>query len=223
MSFWRQVVAIAGRDLRIEGRSRETIGIVVPFAAAAVFVVPFATDALSTRLATIAAPVFWLVGLLFGLQVAMRQSGTETITQRRRLALLGIDPAARFLGRALAASALVGAILVVTVPMVLVFYDPDPVPAPWVMVGTLILFAVGLSLLSTLAGDVTQGLAGRTALAPFLVVPVSVPLLMGAAQTLESLTRGRTTLTWTLLLVVTDLVLAAVGVGTARALEEANT
>lgn len=223
MSFWRQVVAIAGRDLRIEGRSRETIGIVVPFAAAAVFVVPFATDALATRLATIAAPVFWLVGLLFGLQVAMRQSGTETITQRRRLALLGIDPAARFLGRALAASALVGAILVVTVPMVLVFYDPDPVPAPWVMVGTLILFAVGLSLLSTLAGDVTQGLAGRTALAPFLVVPVSVPLLMGAAQTLESLTRGRTTLTWTLLLVVTDLVLAAVGVGTARALEEANT
>ena len=223
MTFWRQVGAIAVRDLRIEGRSRETIGIVVPFAAAAVFVVPFATDALSVRLATIATPVFWLVSLLFGLQVAVRQSGTETVAQRRRLALLGIDPAARFLGRSLAGAALVAVVVVVTVPMVVVFYEPDPVPRPWVMVLALVLFAVGLSMLSTLAGDVTQGLAERTALAPFLVVPVSVPLLMGAAQTLESLVGGRTTLTWTLLLIVTDLLLAVVGVGTARALEETNT
>lgn len=223
MTFWRQAMAIAVRDLRIEGRSRETLGVVVPFAAAAVFVVPFATDALATRLATVAFPVFWLVALLFGMQVTLRQTATESLSQRRRLTLLGVDPAARFAGRSLAGTVLVGVVLAVTAPLVFLFYDPDPVPRAWVMVGVLVLFAAGLSMLSTLAGDITQGLAGRTSLAPLLVVPISIPLLVGASQTLESLTQGRTTLVWTLILVVTDLVLAVTGVASARALEDATT
>jgi heme exporter protein B len=91
------------------------------------------------------------------------------------------------------------------------------------MLGVLLLFAAGLAMLSTLAGDVTSGLATRTSLAPLLVVPVSVPLLLGAAQALESLVRGRTTLPWVLTLVVTVLTLAVTGVLTARSLEESNT
>lgn len=221
--FWRQALVIARRDLRIERRSRETLGVVVPFAAAAVFVVPFATDALGVRLATLAFPVYWLVALLFGMQVALRQTSMETAGQRRRLALLGVDPAARFAGRSLAGSVLILVVLAVTAPLVLVFYDPEPVPLSASMAGVLVLFAAGMAMLSTLAGDVTQGLAARTNLAPLLVVPVSVPLLLGAAQTLEALIRGRTTLPWVLTLVVTDLVLAVTGVSTARTLEDSNT
>lgn len=221
--FWRQTAAIARRDLIVEGRSRETTAVVVPFAAAAVFVVPFATDALGVRLATIAYPVYWLVGLLFGMQVALRQTGVESQVQRRQLALLGVDPVARFAGRAVSASALVLLVLAVTAPLIFLFYDPEPIPRPWAMAGVLVLFAGGIAMLATLAGDVTSGLATRTTLAPLLVIPVSVPLLLGAAQTLESLLRGRTTLPWVLTLVVTDLVLAVTGVLTARTLEESNT
>lgn len=221
--FWRQSIAITRRDLLIEGRSRETVAVVVPFAAAAVFVVPFATDALDVRLATLAFPVYWLVGLLFGMQVALRQTAVETIPQRRQLALLGVDPVARFTGRVLSGSLLILVVLAVTAPLVFLFYDPDPIARPAPMIGVLILYAAGLAMLSTLAGDVTAGLATRTSLAPLLVVPVSVPLLMGAAQALESLVRGRTTLPWVLTLVVTDLALAVTGVLTAHALEDSNT
>jgi heme exporter protein B len=221
--FWRQTVAIVKRDLIVEGRSRETLAVVLPFAAAAVFVVPFATDALEVRLSTIAYPVYWLVALLFGMQVALRQNGVESQAQRRQLALLGVDPVARFAGRVLAGSALVLLVLAVTAPLIFLFYDPEPIPRPWTMAGVLVLFALGIAMLSTLAGDVTTGLAARTTLASLLVVPVSVPLLLGAAQTLESLIRGRTTLPWVLTLVVADLVLAVTGVLTARSLEESNT
>lgn len=222
-AFWRQAAAIARRDLLVEGRSRETLAIVVPFAAAAVFVVPFATDALGVRLATLAFPVYWLVALLFGMQAALRQTAIETLAQRRRLALLGIDPAARFAGRTVAGTLLVLVVLTITAPLVYLFYDPDPVPASVAIPAVLFLFAVGIAMLSTLAGDVTAGLATRTSLAPLLVVPVSVPLLLGAAQALESLVRGRTTLPWVLTLVITDLVLAVTGVVSARSLEESNT
>ena len=114
-------------------------------------------------------------------------------------------------------------VLVVTAPLIFLFYQPPPVPWNWSMVGVMVLFAAGMAMLSTLAGDVTTGLATRTALAPLLVVPVSVPLLLGAAQALESVVRGRTTLPWVLTLVITDLALAVTGVVTARPLEDSNT
>lgn len=221
--FWQQAWTLARRDLTIERRSREIVGVVVPFAAAAVFVVPFVTDALAIRLAELAFPVYWLVALLFGMQVALRQTGTETLAQRRHLALLGVDPVARFTGRVLSGTVLILLVLAVTAPLVYLFYDPAPLPSAWPITGVLVLFALGLAMLSTLAGDVTTGLATRTALAPLLVVPVSVPLLLGAAQTLESVVRDRTTLPWVLTLVITDLALAVTGVVTARPLEDSNT
>lgn len=221
--FWQQALGITRRDLTIEGRAGEVLGVVLPFAVAAVFVVPLATDALARRLADLASPVFWLVGLLFGMTVSLRQTGTETVTQRRQLALAGLDPSARFTGRALAASALTFGVLVVTAPLVVLFYDPAPIPRPWVMLGVLVLFSAGLSMLSTLAGDVTIGLRTRSALAPLLVVPLSVPLLVGASQSLEAVVQERSTLTWVLLMVVVDLALAVAGVVTARPLEETVT
>lgn len=221
--FWHQVWTLARRDLTVEWRSRETLGVVVPFAAAAVFVVPFATDALAIRLAELAFPVYWLVALLFGMQVALRHTGTESPAQRRQLALLGVDPVARFTGRTVSGSLLILVVLGVTAPLVYLFYSPPLVPSAWPISAVMVLFAIGLAMLSTLAGDVTSGLATRTVLAPLLVVPVSVPLLLGAAQALESVVRSRTTLPWVLTLVITDLALAITGVLTARPLEDSNT
>lgn len=221
--FLRQAVAVCRRDLMIEGRAGEVLGVILPFAAVAVFVVPLATDPLTTRLADLAFPVYWLVGLLFGMQVALRHTGTETTAQRRHIALLGVDPAARYLGRSAAATVLTLAVLALTLPLVFLFYNPSPPAAAGPVAGALVLFAVGLALLATLAGDVTVGLRARSMLAPLLVAPLSVPLLLGASQTVEALVAGRATLTWILLLVVTDLVLGAAGILTARPLEAAAT
>jgi heme exporter protein B len=221
--FLRQTWAIARRDLLIEGRAGEVSAVVFPFAVVAVFVVPLASDTLAVRLGDLAAPVYWLIALLFGMHVTLRQTGSETRTQRRHLVLLGIDPAARIAGRAVSAAALTFALLLATGPLVILFYDPEPIPRLWVMVPTLLLFASGLSLLATLAGDLTAGLRARSALAPLIVVPLAIPLLVGASQVLESLIRQRSTLTGTLVLVLSDLALAATVALAARALEEATT
>jgi ABC-type transport system involved in cytochrome c biogenesis permease component len=78
-------------------------------------------------------------------------------------------------------------------------------------------------MLSTLAGDVTVGLRTRSSLAPLIVAPISVPLIIGASQTLESLILDRSTMAPALLLTVTVLSLAVTGVLTAPALEDATT
>ena len=60
-------------------------------------------------------------------------------------------------------------------------------------------------------------------LAPLIVAPISVPLLIGASQTFESLILDRSTMAPALLLTVTVLSLAVTGVLTAPALEDATT
>ena len=85
------------------------------------------------------------------------------------------------------------------------------------------LVAVGMGLLGSIAGGVTTSLGTRTSLTPLLIVPLSLPLLVGATQALESLQLGRSILPWLVLLAAVDLALAVSGVLAARPLEEATT
>ncbi len=221
--FWRQAFQVAWRDLLIEGRAGEGISIVLPFGALAVFVVPLATGGSPSLLADLAAPVYWLVSLLFGMQIALRQTAAESLPQRRLLALLGLDPVARFVGRSLSATAMLVGLQVVLVPLVILFYEPAAVPGLARMIPAILLYSAGLAMLGTLAGDITAGLRTRSTLAPMLAAPLAVPLVMGASQSLVSMSRGDGILTWTLLLAATDLALAVSGVVTARPLEETAT
>ncbi|HEX2403917.1 MAG TPA: heme exporter protein CcmB, partial [Acidimicrobiia bacterium] len=144
--------------------------------------------------------------------------------ERRDLySLLGVDPAARFVGRSLSGSILMVSFMVVLLVATFVLYSPH-LPSGWPgpVILALLLTAVGLTELGTLAGEVTSGLRSRTALASLIIAPLAIPLVIGGSQTLESLARDTSILPWLLLLVATDLALAVAGVGLARPLEEAS-
>ncbi len=218
----RQVTTIVHRDLVIEGRAREVASVIGPLAAGAVFVVPFAVDRLTVDLATVGRPVFWLVTYLFGMQVALRQAASESRSQRRHLALAGLDPLARLLARTASSSLLMGGTVIVTLPLTVLFYGVT-LPRWWMLVPALTLFVIGLSVVATLAGEVTAGLAGRTMLAPLIVIPLGIPLLVGGNSAWEAVVRGESTLTPTLMLTVAACAgLAAMAIS-ARPLEEATT
>lgn len=218
--FWRSAGVIARRDIKVELRSGEALSVVFPFAVVATWVVPLATDASRSLLRDLAAPVYWLVILLFGMMVVFRQTALETAAQRRVLTLTGLDPAARFVGRSVASALILAPVAGMLVIPIVVLYDYRPSAGVWLMVPVIAMAGAGLAMLGTLAGDVTVGLRARTSLAPLLMAPLAVPLLMGASQALESLNANSSILTWVLVLVIADLGLAAAGVMSARALEE---
>lgn len=217
-----QVAVVFRRDLLIERRAGEVIGVIGPLSAVAVFIVPLAIDRLSVDPSDVGPPVFWLVSYLFGMQVALRHAASETVTQRRHLALAGIDPLARLIGRAGSAAVLLAGTIVVTWPLTLLFYDLE-LPKWWRMVMPLALFAVGLAIVATLAGEITSGLSGRTVLAPLLVAPLAVPLLVGGSTAWESVVQETSTLTGVLILAISVLAGIATMALTARALEDATT
>jgi len=67
-----------------------------------------------------------------------------------------------------------------------------------------------------------QGRGRHGPLAPLLVAPLAIPILLGAAQATEGLRLGTGILRWILVLALVDVVLALAGVLTARVLEESS-
>ncbi len=223
MSFWHETLELARVDLTVERRLGETLRIIAPFALVALAIFPLALGLRLTLVSEIGTAVFWAVGVLFGMQVALRRSSSDDRERRDLHALLGVDPSARFAGRVLAGSLLTTIFLVVLFLAMIVLYGPElPESSALVALFAIILVAVGLAELGTLAGEITWGLRDRTALASLIVAPLAIPLVIGGSQTLQAIAGGTGILPWVLLMITTDLALAVAGVALARPLEEAT-
>lgn len=220
--FWRQAYEIARKDLRVEGRAGEVLYITIPFGAVALTLIPLAIGTDIPLLATIGPGMFWVVALLFGMLVTLRQTAVDGPPQQELLALLGVDPAAKFTGRTSASALLLLVFQLVLAPVTVVLYSPQAIPGWGWLAPIALLVAIGLGIIGTLAGAVTAGLRTRSTLAPLLVAPLAVPLLLPATQAMEALRQGRSILPHILLLLVSNLALAVVGVLTAGPLEEAS-
>jgi len=221
MKFWQQAVVLVRHELLLERRAGETWSIILPFGLAALVVVPLSIGPDLPLISGLGPAIFWVVALLFGMQIAFRHSSPDRGPSRDLLMLLGVDPAARFAGRAIANWVLLSGVMATLGVATILLYTPAPIDN-WpnlVVIG--ILFAAGLSQVATIASEITAGLGTRATLAPLLVAPLSLPMLIGATQATNSLYRGGSILPWLLILVLADLILAVAGVLTARPLEEA--
>ncbi len=222
MSFWRQAGEFARRDLIAERRANEIVAIVVPFGAVALMTLPLALGIDSAVIARVGPAMFWVVTLLFAMQIALRHSAGDAPTHRRMISLLGVDPLARLAGRTVASSILLVAFMTVMFPLMVLFYNPELPPLWPLALIPAVLAAIGLAEIGTLAAEVTAGLRARSTLAPLLVAPLAIPLLIGGSQAMESLSRGGGILPWVLLVTATDLALAVTAAVIARPLEEAS-
>lgn len=224
--FWPHARALASHELRVDRRAGETFGLVVPFAFAALITIPLAVGIDQPTISRLGLPAFWVVTLLFGMQIAWRHTTGSERAVRDQIRLSGVDPAAGFVGRSIANVALLAGFMAVTFVLTILLYSPPPIER-WVeLAAALSLFAIGLAVISTLVADLTLGLAVRSGLAPLLVAPLSLPLLLAGSQVGELATaevgiaRPGGILAWLLVLLLVDLIGVIAGVLSARPLEE---
>ena len=217
----QQALELARKDLRLEARAGEALLVTAPFGAVALLLVPLAVGTDVPMLRSVGSGMYWVVVLLFGVLITLRQSAVDAPPQVALLRLTGIHPAVQLLGRAAANAVLLLAFELAVLPVAVIVYDPPLNSWPW-LVPVLPLVAIGLAVLGTLAGALTQGLAGRTTLGPLLVVPLALPLLLAATQTAEATRYGRPPWNWLALLALVDLVAALAVVLSARSLEEGS-
>ncbi|EGX55405.1 hypothetical protein SZN_33051 [Streptomyces zinciresistens K42] len=218
-SALRQGVELARKDLVLELRAGEALRVTAPFGAVALLLIPLGVGSDVPLLRQLGPGMYWVIVLLFGVLVTLRQSAVEGPAQLAVLRLCGVHPGVRLAGRAVANAVLLLAFEAVLAPVVIILYDPELTGWPWLL-PVFPLVAAGLALLGTLANALAQGMAQRTALGPLLVVPLTLPLLLGATQVPQAARYGSQPALWLLMIFTLDFAVAvAIGL-VARHLEE---
>ena len=184
--MWRDALAVAGKDLRIERRSRVAMQQIVPFAVLVVMLFAFALDANRTVLTRTSAGLFWVAVLFSALLAVQRSQTVEGADGVRDATLLsGLDPAGVFLGKSLAVVVQLLLLEVVLALGVVVLYDVDIDGLP-TLVATMLVATVGLAAAGSLYGALAGGLRVSETLLPLLLLPVVAPVLIAATRASES-------------------------------------
>lgn len=198
--------AIARKNLLLERRVGEALLVTAPLGAAALLIIPLAVGTNVPLLRQVGPGMYWTVVLLFGVLVVLRHSALEGPAQARMLSLAGVPVTVQLLGNAVASTVLLLGFEAVLAPVAVLVYDPPGQGWLWLL-AVLPGVAAGLALLGAVAEAVLRSLQLRMTLGPLLMIPLAVPLLLGATQVIEATAADRTPVPWILLVVTTDLVL----------------
>ena len=124
MSFLRDALLVAGKDLRIERRSRVALQQIIPFGVVVVMLFAFALDSDRTLLHQAAPGLFWAAVLLAVLLAVGRSFAIEEANRARDgLRLSGLDGGSIFLGKAAAVAVEMFLLEVIVGAAVVVLYD----------------------------------------------------------------------------------------------------
>jgi heme exporter protein B len=211
---FRDALLVAGKDLRIEARSRVATNQILPFALLVLLLFAFALDADRGLLSSVAAGLYWVTVLFAGLLAVQRSFALEAGDDARdALRLSGMDGAGIFLGKAAAVAAQLLALEVLLALGVIVFYDAS-VHGAGLLLLTCLLATAGIAAAGTVYGAVAAGVRVRDTLLPLLVLPVLAPVLLAAARASEAAlgTTSADGWPWVRLLAVFTAVYVAFGV-----------
>jgi heme exporter protein B len=188
--MFRDAALVAGKDLRVEMRSRVTTGQVAPFALLVLILFAFALDPDSGLLARATAGLYW-VAVLFSALLAIQRSFTIEAADGNRdaLRLSGLDPSGVFLGKAAAIGTQLLALEAVLAAGVVVLYSAE-VTGVALLVATCLAATAGLAAAGTLYGVLAAGLRVRETLLPILLLPVVAPVLIASTRAFEAALGG---------------------------------
>ena len=188
----RLILAIAGKDIRSELRSRTALLSAVVFAALVLVVFNFARDPTALAAIDLAPSVLWVT---FALAAMVALNRAFTVEREHGaidgLLLAPVPRGALFLGKLLANLAFVGIVEAVALPLFVLFFDVDLGHALGGLVAVIVLATIGF----VAVGTVFSAMAVRTRFAelmlPVLLLPFMVPPLIGAAALTSRLLADR--------------------------------
>lgn len=190
MNLAQEAALVAGKDLRIETRSRVALQQIVPFGMIVLLLFAFALDPDRGVLRRVAPGLFWVTVLLAALLAISRSFAIEAEHGARDgLRLSGLDPAAIFLGKSAAVAAEMLVLETLLAVGVVLLFDVTLGSLLPLVVATLAA-TVGLAAAGTLYGVLAAGTRVRETLVPLLVLPVVSPVLLGATRAWEAAIDG---------------------------------
>ena len=187
--MWRDAALVAGKDLRVELRSRVVLNQIVPFVAAVLLLFAFALDPDQGFLSRATPGLYWIAILLSALVVIQRTFTLEANDGGRDgLRSSGLDPVAVFLGKGAAVCVVLLSLEVVLLAAVALFYGASL--RGWPLLGvTAVLATIGVVAPGLIFGVLASGQRVRETLLPLLFLPVVAPVMIGATNAFQAALR----------------------------------
>jgi heme exporter protein B len=190
--MWRDALVVFRKDLAIEMRSQVSLRQVLPFVVTLVLLFAFALDRVLVNdplvsgdevpVPFVAPGLYWIAVLFSTVLLTQRSIGLELEDGSwEQLRLWGLDPAGVFLGKAAAVALqllVVQAALGVTIGLAFGLRPTSPV----LLLTVVALSTIALSAVASCYGALSAGIRVRETLVPVLLLPVTVPVLLGSVQ-----------------------------------------
>ena len=188
MRFLGVAMAVARKDLRSELRGRELLPALVQFVVLALVIANFAFDVDLVNASRLSPGILWLVLIFAGLVAFGRAFAAEKESgSLEAMMLTPAGPAAIFMGKAMAAAALLGACEAVLLPAMAVFLGS---PISLAVVATVLVATAGMAALGSLFAALAAQTRARELLLPVLALPIWIPFVVVGGRAVQAAMAG---------------------------------
>lgn len=189
-SYFHKALAIAGKDIAAELRTKEMMSAMFVFSVLVIFIFNFAFDLRAENVVTLAPGVLWVAIAFAG----MLGLGRSFIIERDRGSLEGlllapVDRSAIYLGKLIGNVIFIAGVETVILPLFIILFNLPPEVAP-ALVGVVVLGTLGFAGAGTLFSAMVVHTRARDVLLPILLFPVVTPVLLAAVRLTAGLLDG---------------------------------
>lgn len=181
-SYVRKVLAIVGKDVATEIRTKEMISAMFVFSLLIIFIFNFAFDLRAENMNTLAPGVLW-VAIAFAGMLGLSRS---FILERDRgvldgLLLAPVDRSAIYFGKMIGNVLFIGLVEVIILPFFIVLFNQPVADLP-ALAGVVVLGTIGFASVGTLFSAMAVHTRAREILLPIMLFPVVVPVMLSAVR-----------------------------------------
>ena len=212
MHGFSTALAIAGKDLRTEWRTKESLNAAVSFALVILVLFSFAFDLDREERLAISGGLLWLVYSFAGALIVNRSFAREIPNDCLDVLVSSPTPGwALFLGKTIAAFFLLLLVELISLPIFGLFYNIRWAGSFLSLLMIMALATWGITVVGTAFSAVTVNVRLRELMLPVLLYPILIPLLIAAMEMSTGLFNENAMLSDVRILIVFDTIFTALG------------
>jgi heme exporter protein B len=180
--YWRKVMAIVGKDIAAELRTKEMFSAMFVFSLLIIFIFNFAFDLRAENVQVLAPGVLW-VAIAFAGMLGLSRS---FILERDRgvldgLLLAPVDRSAIYLGKMIGNVLFISLVEIIILPFFVILFN-QPAAALFPLTGVIILGSISFASVGTLFSAMAVHTRAREVLLPIMLFPVIIPAMLSAVR-----------------------------------------
>lgn len=183
ITILKDAVTIAGKDLKNELKTMQTVGVMLVFSSLCVLVFSFAFDPVNSMVKAVIPGLVWVITIFSGL-LGLNRSFVSELENDCLLGLRSapIDVASIYFGKVMANLAMVSLVQITSIPLLFLLFGYRFTGSYFWFVLVVICGTYGFIIIGTFLAALAANAKNSEMLLPVLLLPLISPLMIAAVQ-----------------------------------------